>query len=98
MIFQKPTGILPPSKQTWGGGGLGYLSLTVTPVVYDTLSTTDFFSSENPGASTVYPINTTTIKQTAIYYKFDMGTTLFSMNNNLEKALKLQILEIMEKN
>ena len=34
--------------------------------------------------------------KTAIHYKFDKGNSLFSLHNNMDKALKLQILESVD--
>ena len=44
----------------------------------------------------MYPLNATGIEQTETHYKFDKENTLFNIHNNVDKALKLQILEIME--
>ena len=52
----------------------------------------------HPGASPVYPPNTTITKQLEISYKFDKKTTLFGLHYNLDKALKLQILASMVEN
>ena len=74
------------------GGGLGYLELTATPIVYATLSATTFKFPANTGAAPAYPSNATGIEQLAIRYKFDRDTALFGIYINIDKDLKLQIL------
>ena len=86
-----------PRQTNLGGGHLGYLELMLTPAMYDTLSATYFVSPVNPGASPVFHFKSTIIEQTSICYKFDKKTALFTLTNNVEKALKLQILASMDR-
>ena len=44
----------------------------------------------------MYALKTTGLEQTAIHYKFYKGNTLFSLHNNVDTALKLQILAIVD--
>ena len=49
-----------------GGGGFIYPTLTVTPVLYATLSATTFKSPSNPRAAPAYHPGATGIKESAI--------------------------------
>ena len=83
-------------QTTLGGGNIGFLTLTVSPMVYATLSSTSFIKPANPGPAPETPMNTTGIKQTAIRYRFTPETELYTLLQNIDKSLKQQLLEDVE--
>ena len=83
-------------QTTLGGGKLGFITLTVSPTVYATLSVTALTKPANPGPAPSIPTNTTSIKQTAIRYKFALDTELYTLLQNMDKALKQQLLGALE--
>ena len=74
------------------GGKLGFLALTISLMVYTTLSATTFVKIPNLGPTPMIPTNTTGIQKTAIKYKFNLETELCMTHQNIEKALKHQLL------
>ena len=73
-----------------------FLALTVSLTVYATLSVTSFTKPANLGPAPSVPKNSTGIKQTAIWYKFTLDTELYSLLQNMDKALKQQLLDSVE--
>ena len=83
-------------QTTFGGGKLGFLALTVSPAVYATLSATPFTRTANPSLAPAIPTNTTDIEQTTIWYRFTLKTELYTLLQNMDKALKQQLLGALE--
>ena len=79
-------------QMTLFGGKLGFLALTISLMVYTTLSATTFVKIPNLGPTPMIPTNTTGIQKTAIKYKFNLETELCMTHQNIEKALKHQLL------
>ena len=61
-----------------GCGTLGLLQLTVSPAVYNTLSSTPFIIPVNPGSVTIIPANSNGAQITKLCYAFDTASTLFN--------------------
>ena len=77
-------------------GKLRLLALTVSPTVYSTLSSTSFIKPASPGPKTTIPTNINSIKQTAIQYKLIHNTDIYTLHQNMDKALKQQLLGSVE--
>ena len=74
-------------QTTLGNDNLGFLALTVFPMVYATLFTTPFEKLPHPGPAPNIPSNATIIKHIAIQYKFALYTELYLLHTNMYKAL-----------
>ena len=74
-----------------GCGTLGLLELTVSPAVYNTLSSTAFIVPVNPSSVSITPESFTCAKITELRYDFDTTSALFNKYDHTDKAL-LQIL------
>ena len=79
-----------------GCGRLGHLWLTLKPEVYATLSATAFNPPPNPGAAPEIPPNSTAAQISSIRYDFDADTKTFNKFNNVEQALKTQLIEAVD--
>jgi len=75
-----------------GDGTLGYLYLTVTDEVYNTLSDVPFIEPANPGMLAEIPRNATTRQATNLQRAFNENRRIFNQYNATDKALKQQIL------
>jgi len=75
-----------------GDGTLGYLYLTVTDEVYNTLSDVPFMEPANPGMLPDIPRNTSTRQATNLQRAFNENRRRFNEYNTTVKALKQQIL------
>ena len=56
------------------GSKLGFLTLTISPMVYATLPSTPFVKPPNPGSAPTILPKTTSIEKTNISYKFTLET------------------------
>ena len=74
-----------------GCGTLGLLQLTVSPAVYNTLSSTTFIVTANPVSVPIISANSTGTQTNEIRYAFDTASALFNEYNRTKKALR-QIL------
>ena len=79
-----------------GCGTLGHLWLTLKPEVYATLSVVPFVPPENPGAAPDIPPQSTAAQIASIRYDFDSLHRMFNKYNNVEQALKTQVIEAVE--
>ena len=70
-----------------GCGTLGLLQLTVSPVVYATLSATDFIAPVNHGAGTTIPSISLGPQITNLRYAHDVTTAVFNEYDHTDKAL-----------
>ena len=70
-----------------GCGTLGLLQLTVSPAVYNNLSSTPFIVTGNPGSVPNIPANSTGAQITEICYAFDTASSLFNEYDRTNKAL-----------
>ena len=75
-----------------GCGTLGHLCLTLSPTVYATLSTTRVVPPPNPGATPVIPAGATGPKAASIRYAHDAATLAFNTFNNVDFALRQQLI------
>jgi hypothetical protein len=80
-----------------GGGDLGHLALTVPPQVYATLSNTPWVAPINPGPTppALLP-NATAAQINANRYRHLENIKIFRTYNNVQSALKQQILAAVE--
>ena len=79
-----------------GCGTLGFLQLTVSPAVYNTLSVTAFVVTVNPGSSPDIPANSTGTQITKLRYAFDTVATLFNKYDRTDKALRKILLTTVD--
>ena len=69
-----------------GCGTLGLLRLTVSPSVYNTLSSTPFIVPVNPSSVPIIPSNSTGAQITELRYAFDTASALFNKYDRTDKA------------
>jgi hypothetical protein len=79
-----------------GGGGLGYLGITVEPAIYTTLSATPFDIPPNPGATPVFPAGATGPVIANIRVVFSEETANFNQYIAVSNALAAQIIEAID--
>ena len=79
-----------------GSGTLGHLWLTLKPEVYATLSAVPVEPPTNPGAAPEIPPLSTAAQIASIRYDFDTDYKIFTKYNNVEQALKTQVIEAVE--
>ena len=75
-----------------GCSTLGNLCLTLSPTVYETLSTTRVVPPLNPGATPVIPAGATGPESASIRYTHDAETLVFNTFSNVDRALRQQLL------
>ena len=75
-----------------GCGTLGLLFLTVSPVVYATLSTTMFVLPVNPGPEPIIPTGSTGAVIADLRYHHTEATKIFTEYENTDKALRRLLL------
>ena len=75
-----------------GGVKIVLLALTVSLMVYATLSETPFNKPLNPSLEPSIPPNSTGIDQTSILYNFTLETELYLFHTNIDRALKQQLM------
>ena len=75
-----------------GGFKIVFLALTVSPMVYETLSETPFNKPLNSSLEPRIPPNSTGIDQTSIRYNFTLETELYLFHTNIDRALKQQLM------
>ena len=78
-------------------GTLGLLQLTVSPAVYNTLSSIAFIVPVNPGSVTIIPANSTGSQITKLCYAFDTASALFNEYDRTNKALRQILLSTVDK-
>ena len=83
-------------KSNLGCGTLGLLQLTVSPAVYDTLTSTPFIVPVNPGYIPIIPSNSTGAQITEIFYAFDTASALFNEYDRTDKAFQQIILSTVD--
>ena len=70
-----------------GCGTLGLLQLTVSPAVYNTLSSTAFIVPVKPGSVPIISANSTDAQITKLRHAFDTASVLFNKYDRTDKAL-----------
>ena len=75
-----------------GYGQLGILYLTVSPAVYNTLSTTVFIPTVNPGATSIITAGATVTVIANERRFFANATALFKQYDSADKFLKKMLL------
>ena len=80
-----------------GYGQLGILYLTVSPAVYNTLSTTVFIPTVNPGATSIITAGATAAVIANKRRSFADTTALFKQYNSADKSLKQMLPGAFEK-
>ena len=70
-----------------GCGTLGLLQLTVSPVVYNTLSSLPFIVPINHGSVPIIPANSTGAQITELHYAFNTASALLNEYDSTDKAL-----------
>ena len=75
-----------------GSGTLGLLWLTVSDLVYNTLSPTPFVPPPNPGPIPIIPANSTGVVVTSLTDTHNREAKLFHEYNNTDTALKQLLL------
>ena len=80
-----------------GCGTLGLLQLTVSPAVYNTLSSTPFIVAVNPVSVPIIPSNSAGAQITELCYDFDTASALFKKYDRTDKALRQILLATVEK-
>ena len=80
-----------------GCSTLGLLQLTVSPAVYNTLSSTAFIVPIKPGSVTIISANSTGAQITELCYAFDTASALFNKYDRTNKALKQNLLSTVYK-
>ena len=73
-------------------GTLGILQLTVSPVVYSTLSVTSFIAPVNPGAEPTISLIAYVPKITNLQYAHDVSTAVFNEYEQTDKALHQMLI------
>lgn len=79
-----------------GNGQLGLLQLTVSTVVYNTLSNTPFITPINPGPTAIVPPLSTAAVINEVHRQHDAAVALFNEYEATDKALKQQIVGAVE--
>ena len=80
-----------------GCGTLGILFLTVSPAVYATLSTAEFFPPVNPVPEPIIPTGSTGAAIADLRYHHTESTKIFTEYENTDKALWQLLLESTDK-
>ena len=75
-----------------GCGTLGLLLLTVSPAVYNTLSSIAFIVPVNPGSEPIISDNSTGAQITKLSYAFNTASAIFNEYNRTNKSLQQIIL------
>jgi hypothetical protein len=79
-----------------GNGILGYLGVTVTPAIYNTLSAQPFIISPNPGTAPVFPDHSTGPQITNIRTAFKDDFIAFKKDVDMCDAISAIILEVID--
>jgi hypothetical protein len=79
-----------------GDGLLGYLGVTVTPAIYNTLSAQPFVIPTNPGTTPVFPDNATGPQIANIRQIFKEEATAFKKYVDVCNAISALILEVVD--
>ena len=74
-------------QSNFGCVTLDLLQLTVSPFVYNTLSSIPFTVPVTPGSVTIIPANSTSAQITKLRYAFDTASALFNEYDRTNKAL-----------
>jgi hypothetical protein len=79
-----------------GNGSLGYLDVTVSPAIYNTLSTTPFVTPVNPGNAPVFPDGAQGPQIANIHTVFTDATAGFNKYNAVCNAISALIVEAID--
>ena len=79
-----------------GGGTHGHLGLVISPASYAHISATPFNHPTFPGTAAVVPPGSTQHAARTIRLKFDKDLRVYHEVNNVDKALKQQIVRAIE--
>ena len=79
-----------------GNGRLGLLALTVTPVVFNTLSHLPFVAPRNPGPNAVIPPAQTAAQISTIRETYETQAKLYQQYDATDKALKQQLINAVD--
>ena len=71
-----------------GCGTLGFIYLTLSPIIYATLSATLFVPPPNPGATTTIPSTLTAAQTSYIRQAHTESQEVFNKDDNTDKSLK----------
>ena len=71
-----------------GYGTLGLLQLTMSPAVYNTLSSTASILIVNPGSLPIITANSNGAQSTKLRYAFDTASALFNEYDRTDKAIQ----------
>ena len=80
-----------------GCGTLDLLQLTVSPALYNTLSSVTFIVPVNTGSVSIIPANSTGAQITELCYAFDTASALFNEYDRTNKALWQILLSNVDK-
>ena len=81
-------------QMTLCSSNICFLALTISLMVYTTLSATTFVKIPNPGPTPMIPPNTTGIQKTSIKYQINLETKIYMIHKNMDKDLKHQLLAL----
>ena len=84
-------------QSNFGDGHLGLLFLTVSPAVYNTLSTTAFVPPVNPSATAIITAGATAAATANERWSFTDATALFKKYDSVDKFLNKMLLVAVEK-
>jgi hypothetical protein len=76
---------------TLGGGQHGHVGLIMTPILYATLSDTNYESPDNPGNNIVQPAGRVMDREHQ-WHEHKEAKRIFSNNQNMDDALKAQVI------
>ena len=79
-----------------GNGSLGYLGVTVSPAIYNTLSATPFVTPVNPGNAPVFPAGAQNPQIVNIRRVFTDATASFNKYNAVGNAISALIIEAID--
>ena len=79
-----------------GCGTPGFLQLTVSPAIYNTLSSTAFIVPVTPGSVSIISANSTGAQITELCYAFDTASALFNEYDRTDKALQQILLSTVD--
>ena len=88
VVNDKLTGNAYDIRTNLGCGTVGYSRLTLTPAVYDNISTVAFIAPPNPGVQAVIPGRSTATQVTALNRAFDTANATHQEYITVGNALK----------
>lgn len=81
---------------TLGGGANGHIGLIMKPTLYETLSDTPYAAPANPGPTAEVPANATAAAREQLRAEHADATKVFGNHNNMDEALKNQIIDAVD--